>query len=106
MGGKSNECVWQQQRVVIKSGHRNTRSIGVLYHMAPRLDAVLGAFEDEHGSYRVLHLPIERCLPLMKSRPTRSQGPSAGRVGMVRRSVFESEGNLVAIVKIDQPQID
>jgi hypothetical protein len=33
LGNKSNECVWNNQQVLIKSGHRNTRSVGVLYHI-------------------------------------------------------------------------
>lgn len=92
LGKKSNECTWNGQRVVIHSGHRKTTSVGVLYHMTSRLDAVLGAFQDETGSYRVMRLPIERCIPIMEAKPTQSHGASAGRVGKIPRQVFEEHG--------------
>ena len=100
VGTKSNECIWNGQRVVIKTAHNRTTSVGVLYHMVGRIKAVVGAFEENDGSYRVMHLPTERCAAMM--RPTRSQGPSAGRVGMIDRKVFEAEGRLVGIVKIGE----
>jgi hypothetical protein len=99
VGKRSNECTWNGQRVVIKTAHNRTTSVGVLYHMADRIKAVLGAFEEADGSYRVIQLPIARCAAVM--RPTRSQGPSAGRVGMIDRKVFDDEGQLVGVVRID-----
>jgi len=99
VGKRSNECTWNGQRVVIKTAHSRTTSVGVLYHMVDRIMAVLGAFEEEDGSYRVIQLPIARCAAMM--RPTRSQGPSAGRVGMIDRKVFENEGQLVGVVRIE-----
>jgi hypothetical protein len=68
--------------------------------MVKTLDAVLGAFEHPDGSYRVWRLSAQRCGDLMEAEPTRSRGPSAGKVGMVRRAVFEQEGTLVAVVRI------
>jgi hypothetical protein len=68
--------------------------------MVNTLDAVLGAFEDANGSYRVLRLPARRCADLTDADPTASHGPSARKVGMVRRAVFEQEGTLVAVVRI------
>jgi hypothetical protein len=102
LGTKSNECLWNNQRVLIKSGHRKTGSIGVVYDMAERIEAVLGAFQDADESYRVIRLPIERCMAIMEANPTRSHGPSAGRVGMIPRRVFEDEGQLIATVRIDE----
>jgi hypothetical protein len=99
VGKKSNECIWKGQQVVIKTARSQTTSVGVLYNMVDRIKAVLGAFEQDDGSYRVMELPIERCAAIM--RPTRSQGRSAGRVGMIDRKVFEDEGRLVGIVEID-----
>jgi hypothetical protein len=105
LGKKSNECVWNGQRVLIKSAHYETTSVGVLYHMTERIDAVLGAFQDEDESYRVMQLPIARCAVIMKARPTRSRGGSSGRVGMIPRKVFEDEGQLVGIVRIEEPTV-
>lgn len=100
MSEKSNECLWNGRRVVIKTAHNRTTSVGVLYEMVDRIKAVIGAFEGNDGSYRVMQLPIERCAAVM--RPTRSRGASAGRVGMIDRKLFEDEGQLVAIVQVDE----
>jgi hypothetical protein len=97
VGKRSNECTWNGRRALIKSAHANTKSIGVLYHMVDRIEVVLGAFEEAGGSYRVLQLPIARCVATM--RPTRSRGPSSGRVGIIPRKMFEDEGELVAILE-------
>jgi hypothetical protein len=65
-----------------------------------RLDAVLGAFEDTDGSYRVLRLPSQRRASIMDAEPAASHGPSAGKEDIVNRAVFEQEGTLVAVVRI------
>ena len=106
LGRKSNECTWNGQRAVIHCAHRKTSSVGVLYHMTPRLDAVLGAFQDENGSYRVMRMPIERCIPIMEAKPTQSRGASAGRVGKIPRQTFEEEGQLVTVVQIEEPPVE
>jgi hypothetical protein len=105
LGKKSNEADWNGQRVVIHCAHHETTSVGVLYHMTTRLDAVLGAFQNESGSYQVMRLPIERCIPMMKAKPTQSRGPSAGRVGKIPRQLFETEGELVKTVLIEEPPV-
>jgi hypothetical protein len=95
----SNECVFKGERVVIKCAHqRRVQSVGVTYLMLRRLAAVLGAFEELDGSYRVLRLPAERFASAM--RPTRSRGASAGRVGIVKRGVFEEHGSIVAALRL------
>jgi hypothetical protein len=102
IGNKSNECILNNQRVLIKTGHHKTSSVGVLYHMTDRIQAVLAAFEQADESYRVMRLPIKRCAAIMNAKPTRSLGPSAKRVGMIPRKVFEDEGQLVQIVQIEK----
>ena len=106
LGPKSNEAIWNGQRVVIHTAHRKTSSVGVLYHMIPRLEAVLGAFQDENGAYRIFRLPIERCVSAMEAHPTHSRGPSAGRVGMISRRLFEREGQFIGTVQINEPSIE
>ena len=100
VGNKSNECVWNGQPLVVKTAHSQTTSVGVLYHMMDRIKGVLGAFEQDDGAYRVMLLPIERCAVVM--RPTGSKGASRDRVGIIDRNVFESEGRLVGIVKVEE----
>lgn len=100
LSATSNECMLNGERVVIKCARATTTKVGISYQMVQTLDAVLGAFEDATGSYRVLRLPAKRCANLMDAEPTASHGPSSGKVGMVRRAVFEQEGTLVAVVRI------
>jgi hypothetical protein len=96
--GASNECEVNGERVVIKCARKDTTKVGVSYNMLTKLDAVLGAFEEPNGSYRVLRLPAQRSL--MQEAPTASRGPSSGKVGMVNRAVFEQEGTLVKVVRV------
>ena len=100
---KSNECIWNGTRAIIKCAHLRTTSVGVLYHMTKELEIVLGAFQQADESYRVIQLPIGRCTVIMNARPTRSRGPSANRVGMIPRAVFEVEGKLIGAVRIQEP---
>ena len=93
----SNEAVFNNERVVIKCAHKNTNSVGVSHEMINRLDAVVGAFENADGKFRVLRLPARLCVSAMT--PTRSRGPSAGKVGIVKRTLFDDEGTLIGIFK-------
>lgn len=88
--GNSNECDLNGQRVVIKCAHVNTDSVGVTYLMLERLDAVIGAFEVDGGEYEIWRLPSE--IHRAEMTGTRSQGPSAGKVGIVKRRVFQTYG--------------
>jgi len=100
LSAASNECLLNGERVVIKCARTATTKVGISYQMIQTLAAVLGAFEDVDGTYRVLRLPAQRCANLMDAAPTASRGPSAGKVGMVNRAAFEHEGTLVAVVRI------
>jgi len=102
LGAKSNECFWKDEGAIIKCAHLKTSSVGVLYHMTGRIASVLGAFQEGDGTYRVIRLPIERCRAKMNALPTRSRGPSSGRVGLIPRKTFYDEGHLIAIVTIEE----
>jgi hypothetical protein len=98
MSNTSNECKYEDQRMVIKCAGSGTTKVGVSYHMLKDLDAVLGAFEADHGNFRVYSLTAQDYAAHMK--PTRSKGPSAGKVGTVDRTAFKRLGRLIAQVKI------
>jgi hypothetical protein len=66
--------------------------------MLERLDRIICAFELEDGSFELWFLKPEKYKSAM--RDTASRGPSAGRVGIVKKSVFQSEGLLVTRVRI------
>ena len=77
----SNECLLGDLRVSLHCARKDTNGVEVTRLCLERIDAVLGAFEEEDGSFRVLQLPKEQYAK--HSRPTRSRGPSAGRVVLV-----------------------
>lgn len=62
--------------------------------MLERVSKILGAFESADGKYAVFALEPDTYKEHM--RPTRSRGPSAGKVGIVSRSAFEKLGSVVA----------
>ncbi len=92
----SNECLLGGKRVSVHCARKNTDSVGVTRLCLKKLDTVLGAFEQEDGSFQVWELPADQYVK--HSRPTRSRGPSAGRVVLVRRTVFEQHGRLVRLL--------
>jgi hypothetical protein len=98
MSGNGNECILRDQKIVIKCARVRTTKIGVSLHMLRGLTAVLGAFEKAGGEYHILQLSASQFADAME--PTRSKGPSAGKVGMVTRATFERNGIEVARVRI------
>jgi len=87
----SNECDFNGERIVIHCARMKTGTVGVTRRMVEKLQAVLGAFEQVDGSYRVYRLPMQSYRDHMK--PSRSLGRSAGNVFLVDRKVFEEHGS-------------
>lgn len=99
----SNEFDFHGERVTIHSAHYRSgrsQSIGVTRLCLRTIDSVLGAFQDEDGSYRILKLRANQFERF--SRPTASRGPSAGRVVLVQRKIFEDHGELVRIFTTEE----
>jgi hypothetical protein len=86
----SNECIWDGRRVVIKCAAVATDNVGVTFKMLDRLDSVIGAFQRDDGSFDLWSITAETFKNHM--RHTRSRGPSAGRVGILGRQIFEQHG--------------
>ncbi len=100
LNSRSNAFLLDGKQYSVHCARRHTTSVGVTYLVLEHLDAVLGAFQQEDGSYRVLLLSAKQYRDNMY--PTRSRGASAGRVGMVRRAVFEDVGTLFRVVRFRQ----
>ena len=92
----SNECSLGGELLSVHCARKDTDRIGVTYKALERISAVVGAFEQEDGSYVVWRMPKEKYKGLMTN--TRSLGPSQNRVGMVRRVDFERHGTRFTIV--------
>ncbi len=95
---RSNEYDLEGKKIVIKCARATTKSVGVPYHMLKRLDAVIGSFETEAGSYELYEMTPETYVRNMK--PTRSKGASSGRVGVVSKSTFIKRCNLIKTVRL------
>ena len=91
-----NRCEFHREPIALHCARRSTKSVGVTYTMLERVNKVLGAFEEEGGRFRVLALTQDDFRRNM--RPTRSTGPSSGRVGTVSKTAFERDGRLVKVV--------
>lgn len=87
----SNECELNGELLSVHCARKTTDSVGVTHKALDRIAAVLGAFEQDDGSYLVWRLTAEQYKAVMKA--TRSTGPSHGRVGMVKRVDFERLGS-------------
>ena len=95
---QSNECLLSGDRIVIKCAHQKTTSVGVLYDMLERLDAIVGAFEQKDGSYSLIRLSAKAYKG--NTSVTQSHSRSAGRVGVVPRSVFYKDGTRIRSVHL------
>jgi hypothetical protein len=89
----TNECLMNGERIGIKCAAVKTDSVGVTYKMLPHLDRIIGAFQLDDGSFELLSLTPSQFES--STTPTRSRGAAAGKVGIVKRVIFHSEGRLV-----------
>lgn len=95
----SNEATLNGKRIVIKCAGPRNRKVGVSKRMLPSLQAVVAAFQGRGGVFEVISLGADTYKKHMTD--TRSNGPSAGRVGEVTKNVFMDEGDRVSTVQID-----
>ena len=98
----SNECSLGTELLSVHCSRKDTDRIGVTYKALDRISAVLGAFEQEDGSYVVWRMSKDQYAKLMTN--TRSRGPSQNRVGMVKRIDFERQGTRFALVPASEPR--
>ena len=101
LGKSSNEATYQGNQVVIKCARAATSSVGVTYNMIERIHSVIGAFQQADGSFSVISISAE--IFKNEMRETKSQGSSAGKVGLVSRSVFVSKGKEIKTVTVAKP---
>ena len=94
----SNEFELQGRRITIRCARYSNSNLGASYKMLKRVDAVFAALEQEDGEYKLYEISPSKFKENM--RPTRSKGPAAGRVGLVRRSVFVNEGRFVRSLRV------
>ena len=96
---RSNEYEVSGRKIVIKCARINTKSVGVPYQLLDRVAAIFGSFQNENGSYDIYEMAPDIYRKNMK--PTHSTGPSAGRVGMVRKTTFLDQGKFLQRVNLE-----
>lgn len=89
LGAKTNEALFQGQKITIKCASYGTTSVGVTLKVLDRVDAVLGAFQKKDGSFEVIALPIAQYKAAMYTSYT---GPATRLVG---RSTFHADGKTI-----------
>jgi hypothetical protein len=94
----SNEFKLHDRKITIRCAKHSTNDYGVTYKMLERVDAVFAAFEQESNKYELYE--ISPYIFKNNMRETQSRGASAGKVGLVRKSVFVKEGKFICSVKI------
>jgi hypothetical protein len=97
-GPRSNKSTYNGESVVIKGARVKTSSVGVTYKMLEEITAVIGAFEQKDGDFKVLLLPVATFR--INIRASQSKGPSAGKVGLVSRRVFYHNGISLGTVQV------
>ncbi len=94
----SNECTHDGFKAVIKCAKAATDSVGVTYKMLERLDYIIGAFQAENGTFDLFQLPSSYFENEM--RATASLGSASGKVGIVRKKIFENKGKSIGSVTL------
>jgi len=95
----SNEAVLDGKRVVIKSAGRGNDKVGVSLQMLSHLDGIVAAFQNDDEIFEVYLL--EPSVYAAHMTPTRSKGPSSGKVGVLRKSVFISCGKAITSFRVN-----
>ncbi|HEY2572821.1 MAG TPA: hypothetical protein VGH65_02090, partial [Verrucomicrobiaceae bacterium] len=91
----SNEFEWNGKRVTIRTARQGNNQVGVLYDMLPRMHSVIAAFETAPNEFELLSLSPEIFQSEMRDSKT-----GKGRVGLVRKKVFDEKGKLVGRVNL------
>jgi hypothetical protein len=82
----------------VKTAKARTLSVGVTYLVLDRVDEMYAGWEISPDRFEVWSLPAAVFKANM--RETASRGPSAGRVGIVNRKVFEEVGRRVGTIQL------
>ena len=98
LSANSNEFKLKGKRVTIRCARVKTNQLGTSYKLLERVKSVIAALEQENGEYELYEITPEKFKANM--RETRSKGRSAGKVGLVRRSLFVNEGRFLGSVSL------
>jgi hypothetical protein len=103
LGGQSNECVWNGERVVIKCAQRKSKknpTVGVLTDMLGRLQSVVGVFQQSGPTFEVVVMSASDYQQHMRIRQADEE---RAEQGMLNYSDFLKYGKPLQTVVFDPP---
>ena len=89
--GRSNEAIWNNRRILIKSAHYGVPEIGATVATLGRVDAIIAALQDQDEDYTLYEVTPS----WFKSKMNLSRSPKASHVMMVRCSKVCEVGKVV-----------
>lgn len=99
----SNEGIYDGKRVVIKSARYKNSKYGITNKMLERIQSVIVVREiDTDGTFEIFNVPIEKIKD--EGTPTRSKGPSKGKVINFNVSKSVKKGHKIGQLIIEIPE--
>ena len=89
--GRSNEAIWNNRRILIKSAHYGVPEIGATVATLGRVDAIIAALQDKDKAYTL----YEVTPAWFRSKMNPSRSPKASHVMMVRCAEVRSAGKML-----------
>lgn len=89
--GRSNEAMWNNRRILIKSAHYSDPEIGATLATLNRIDAIIAALQDQDNAYTLYEITPSWFRQNM--RQSRSSG--ASHVMMVKCADVRSAGRII-----------
>ncbi len=93
----SNEFIFKCKNITIRCAKHLNNNFGVSYKMPERVDSIIDASEQKNGQYALYEIS-----PKIFKKKMRESKTSKGKVGLVSKSVFITEGKLVCRVSINE----
>jgi hypothetical protein len=104
-GTKSNEALLDDQRVILKSAHKKTSSIGVTLNVLENIQSIVAVLEDKSKyaegvhHYTIYKVPTEWYKQYML--PSRSSPSAARTTRMVSCSMIRRHGEIIGKLTCD-----
>ncbi|KGK99218.1 hypothetical protein LI82_04130 [Methanococcoides methylutens] len=104
-GTGSNEAIYDGERVILKSAHKNTSSIGVTINVLETVQAIIATFEDKNKSSQNLHhytiYRVSFNWYKEHMKPSRANERASRTTMMVTRSSIRKEGKVIGEFECD-----
>jgi len=93
--GRSNEAMWNNRRILIKSAHHGDPQIGATPATIDRVDVIIAALQDSDGDYT-----LYKVTPVwFRQEMSPSRSPKASHVMMVRCVTVREAGEMLGRIR-------